>query len=374
MHFYTEAILDKAYRAACADGSIESNRARVSFIGHKEAGKTSLERRLLGKPFKKDQQSTEGIATHLIKSELYSGGRKTKIWTETYDNTEEVEKRFLKAVSSEVQHVLESGKKTSSAIELSTSKQHTTPITSTFDPGTIVHQPSIPNKKQQDTKPHTQDITPSVSEFTPVSSLDPDLAKQRLEMTTKGISKSGRRKLQNLMKSGETKAREKSSYWLRLWDFGGQTEFYATHHLFLDAESVNIIVMDITKDFKKPLQTNAEEDISTMGIPSTPEEFLHYWLNSIHTSAAEKHVQPSVALVLTHKDMIQSDDPTEYTEDYIQNIFTSLHTKPYATYVSREEIHVVDNTNKKKSDYNNIRQKIFKKIVTQRSWGMKRPA
>ena len=47
---------------------------------------------------------------------------------------------------------------------------------------------------------------------------------------------------------------------LRLWDFGGQTEFYATHHMFLDPDSFNIVVLDISKDMKSDLRKKTEEE------------------------------------------------------------------------------------------------------------------
>ena len=66
----------------------------------------------------------------------------------------------------------------------------------------------------------------------------------------------------------------KEEYLLFVWDFGGQTEYYATHHLFLEAEAAYLIVMDITKPFDKPVDCSNIHMIQTT--PTTPEEFLHY--------------------------------------------------------------------------------------------------
>ena len=62
-----------------------------------------------------------------------------------------------------------------------------------------------------------------------------------------------------------------------VWDFGGQAEYYATHDLFVRADVVHLIVMDITKDFTKIV------DDSTHDIQSVPT----FCLNSRSTSVLQ---------------------------------------------------------------------------------------
>ena len=91
---------------------------------------------------------------------------------------------------------------------------------------------------------------------------------------------------------------------LSLWDLGGQNEFITTHHLFLDIDATTLVVMDISKSLHHHL-----EEKPKLGHPNTPAEVLCYWLNTIHNQALEKNMKPNIALVLTHKDMVEAEDP-----------------------------------------------------------------
>ena len=65
---FVHTDLEAAYRRACAEGSKEVFLARMNLVGFHEAGKTSLAKRLMGKDFDADVESTEGIALHYITS------------------------------------------------------------------------------------------------------------------------------------------------------------------------------------------------------------------------------------------------------------------------------------------------------------------
>ena len=153
-------------------------------------------------------------------------------------------------------------------------------------------------------------------------------------------------------------------YHIQLWDTSGHDEYIATNNFFLDAESTTLIVMDITKTILSSLTGN-----KLKGIPNTPEEFLHYWLSSIQNKALEKNIDPSVALVLTHKDQVG----TEYIDSYIRTVLDVIADKPYSTYITKENIFVIDNKTGSGPDFGHIRSQVFQMVSLQSHWGKKKP-
>ena len=98
----------------------------------------------------------------------------------------------------------------------------------------------------------------------------------------------------------------------------------------------------------------------------TPAEILRYWFSSVHVIAKRKNIQPNIALVLTHTDLIAS----EYIKSYIKTIQDMIDGKPYAAYFSEENIILVNNF---QDSFEDIRGKLFDRIKMQPSWGVERP-
>ena len=161
-------------------------------------------------------------------------------------------------------------------------------------------------------------------------------------------------------------------YSLRLWDYGGHTEFLATHHLFLNIESTTLILLDVSKKLKDPIKRDTKTT-SGFGVPNTPEQFLHYWLKILHSQTTEKNFHPNIALVLTHKDMIQGTDIDKYINEFKLEILTSIEGKPYSHYITHNNIFVIDNKNGDQKDFARLQNVIFKMIAEQKSWGIERP-
>ena len=78
--------------------------------------------------------------------------------------------------------------------------------------------------------------------------------------------------------------------------------------------------MDITQKFHQPLQQKAK-----FGSPNTPAEVLCYWLNSFQIQSRDQGVKPEIALVLTHKDLMSSEDESHYIQSYINDIFKAVY-------------------------------------------------
>ena len=131
--------------------------------------------------------------------------------------------------------------------------------------------------------------------------------------------------------------------------------------------------MDITKDMHKPVQNERTENVKR-GLPQTPAQYLCYWLQAIYNKASEQGLEPNLALVLTHKDLIQAKDAKQYINNYIGKVLDIVEGKPYSSYLSRNNVYVADNKSNIHGELNSLRHKIFKKFTAEKSWGQEIPA
>ncbi len=157
---------------------------------------------------------------------------------------------------------------------------------------------------------------------------------------------------------------------LRLWDFGGQTEFYTTHHMFLESDAINIIAMDASKHLQsKVVPTQRKENIS---IPITQEEFLCYWLRSIEAKAKsseeEKQMNPQIILVFTHVDMITHMQKAQFLEDVKHTL-----DKFNLPKVLEEDMYFVDNAGSNETVFNTLKKRVQQLILGQPTWGRMTP-
>ena len=79
---------------------------------------------------------------------------------------------------------------------------------------------------------------------------------------------------------------------LSLWDFAGQELYYNTHHAFMSAHAVYLLVFDLTR-FVDPSRRLIEY------------QRIHFWLQSIYT-----HTMSPVILVGTHADQVEAETIT----------------------------------------------------------------
>ena len=154
------------------------------------------------------------------------------------------------------------------------------------------------------------------------------------------------------------------------WDFGGQVEYYATHHLFLDALAVNLITMDVTKGIYDVIPSQFD-NTSTASIPKTAGQFLDYWLSTIYKKGNLQGTEPSIAIILTHIDEIENVKWS--VDDYISDIIQYTRNKPYSEYVNRTNIFPVSNKDGDAQQFLHLRKEIFEKARRQTSWGLDRP-
>ena len=151
---------------------------------------------------------------------------------------------------------------------------------------------------------------------------------------------------------------------LKLWDLGGQNDFINTHHLFLDVEATTLIVLDTTKKIHESFKGKIK-----LGNPKTPGEVLCYWLNSFYVEGLAKGCTPNIAVVLTHTDLVKTED----IQHYIDEIIMAVQGKPYANLISEENIYTADNKQGNDDDFQKLRNHLLQSFAKQKSWGANIP-
>ena len=350
---YTFLDLDAAYRLACKEGSKEVFLARMNLVGFHEAGKTSLAKRLMGKDFDANVKSTDGISLHYIKSTFQRNNLTGKQWNEADIRADELNKEVIEKMkqlgdTSEVQESNENRSEESENVQA---------INSYLKPFQKIFQ----RLRNYFSKKKAEDVaTPGVPEFS-MSDRFKELASANFDIQS------------------NTTSEDNVPYTLRLWDLGGQNDFLTTHHLFLDVDATTVIVMDITKDFKEKFKHPDKDLKLKQSNPSSPEEIMHYWLNSFYTEAKEMErktntgILLNIFVVLTHIDDFAKNERQEKINMYKNQIMKSLTETKYAYFLTEEKIFAVYNKAGKEESFQSLREQLFKSFRHQQSWNQTMP-
>ena len=341
---------------------------------------------MLRKPFIEDTGSTEGISTHKIKSSFTLEKLETEVWLETELDSSDITARFYDEVLVKHQEMTTQVQPSTSNPELSSHVSRSTGSKTSQKENVSESVPE--NAKMEDISLQCPNMGTDQGELSEKFQTEPEFVK-KFEMSNEILeaNTSVRPAVQTVV-SMDTKTRQqlldhrqpmldpssekKMDYSMTLWDYGGHTEFIATHHFFLSSESTTLILLDISKGMKDPIKKN-QDRATGIGIPNTPEQFLHYWLQTIHSQTVEKEKTPNIALVLTHRDMIEARDKDKYMEEYILGVIRSIASKPYCHYITKDNIFVIDNRNDSEEDFAKLRKEVLKMITKQRSWEIERP-
>ena len=137
-------------------------------------------------------------------------------------------------------------------------------------------------------------------------------------------------------------------YSINLWEFDSRDEFSTVSHSFLKAEALILYVMDLSSSlnlnwFEKNTNENSK----------TPAELLRYWLNLVHSKAKEQKLKQNIVLLLIKTDFVIPREHSQYKKNYTKAILDMIAGKPYATYITKENIIVVD---KRLESFEDIRQ------------------
>ena len=80
-------------------------------------------------------------------------------------------------------------------------------------------------------------------------------------------------------------------------------------------------------------------------------------------------MEPNIALVLTHKDQLSAENREKHIEDYKTQILEAVENEPYAKYLTREKIYVVDNTEETEENFGRLRDDLLRHLEQQNRGG-----
>ncbi|XP_053391146.1 uncharacterized protein LOC128553975 [Mercenaria mercenaria] len=104
---------------------------------------------------------------------------------------------------------------------------------------------------------------------------------------------------------------------IRIWDFGGQFAYYATHQIFHSRQAVYILVFSLEKD----LDTIIKDDEFPLH-KKTLRDYMKFWVCSIDSfvGSVDGH-DPPIILVGTHMDKLKAGTNIDYYFEDIRQTF-----------------------------------------------------
>ena len=322
-------IDDSLYKRALSDKSAPATLIKMTFVGAEGAGKTSLIRTLLGKPFQSDEASTIGayftkaISSIINNSDIDSDDSLTYSrshcleWNEIKSPEVNllIHKQFNNKMSEAVKKLSGSDEESPGELEVETNFTTETRSLGSFTELQINHDVIATDK-------HSNDLE--------VSTSSRDLREAAYGMKT------------------EDQIR------FVLSDYGGHLIFHNFHLLFTSEDDVISITVDASQDLDAPVIPRERCDHSkrkrTAAGMLTPLQTIHLWLQSIHARAtkpqdanshAMSRIFPTVLIVATHISWLFFRK-----RDFIRKIRASLLLKPYAEHLPENDdfaFHFLDN-------------------------------
>ena len=355
----------EAYNRAVLDGKTSTKRVPIMLIGQDRTGKTSLKKSLKGEKFNVKEPSTVGIDTDPnyfhISTEAWRTGEKDNV------NEPISEVLFERHVAKYICGELKNIEKLPVGVQTSPSQPFIEPCRSSTE--------SLLTESKVSAKRHSRPFKEKVPD-SGASSLETTLQNVESISTTELLLIDVRERAKSLshpleekvpdsiatlvarMLQEDEKAQEENEIFSIIWDFGGQSVYYATHPIFLTQSAIYILACDLSRNPYKKADTVVRQGLYKIHEDSccnkTNLDYLDFWLSSVYSlvdpdafgqdtcpSEATTARLPPVFFVCTHADepYRSATDPRGLALD----IFGFLRTKPYKSHLF-EDVFVVDNT------------------------------
>ena len=310
----------KAYNKAVQEGKTRVIRVPVMFIGQARSGKTSLKKSLKGEKFNDKEPSTDGIERD---PSYFSVTNEIMSLEETGEDLDvESAVSFNNRVAQIMAHEMKGSGEQSDA------------------KNDNVAQP------EGNMAEWTEEQSVKLFETDKESRSD-----NRFEEVPEKTAVCFEKIVNESSKENEDKV------FFTLWDFGGQSVYYATHPIFLTGKAIYLLVYDLSKDpegIADPIEKqgvfNRKEDSDCR---KTNQDYLHFWLSSVsaleiqtegqsESSGSQKMPKklPPVILACTHADQAGSKGSAKETS---LKIYGSLRHKLFSKHLYKKYF-VVDNT------------------------------
>ena len=355
----------EAYNRAVLDGKTSTTRVPIMLIGQDRTGKTSLKKSLKGEKFNAKEPSTVGIDTDPnyfhISTEAWRTGEKDNV-TEPISEVL-FERHVAKYICGELKNI----EKLPVGVQTSPSQPFMEPSRSSTE--SLLTESKVRAKRySRPFKEKVPDSGVSSLETTlhnveSISSTEPLLTdvKERAKSLSHPLEEKVPDSIATLverMLQEDEKAQEENEIFSIIWDFGGQSVYYATHPIFLTQSAIYILACDLSRNPYKKADTVVRQGLYKTQEDSccnkTNLDYLDFWLSSLYSlvdpdafgedtcpSEATTARLPPVFFVCTHADepYHSATDPRGLALD----IFGFLRTKPYKRHLF-EDVFVVNNT------------------------------
>ena len=375
----------EAYNKALVEGTTYDKRVPIMLIGQDRSGKTSLKNSLRGKRFNRDEVRTVGIdvdPSHFeVSTELWKAGEKNEVtdsdtvlscehhagrlaakMLRQEDKVPEEKIRREPTLSGNDRLVDRAASNVNSDYTLIPSH-----ISRTGNHNSVKLSGNFTNPKSNgmpiDTEPaQTSNIQKRKDEYSlDASAYDKSNVTKWQEkkvspLVTPIMPEEIAMFIERLLKEVNDEE-DKEEIYSVLWDFGGQSVYYATHPIFLTARAMYFLVYDLSRNPDEGAEPVVKQGMFTRYEDSfdkkTNLDYLDFWMTSVasfgtqngnHEICINSEVLPEklppVFLVCSH-----ADDPYGGGDPSIkaQKIFDSLQSKSYKTHLY-DGVFAVDNT------------------------------
>ena len=392
----------EAYRRALLEGKGYARRVPVMIIGQARTGKTSLKRSLKGELFNPNEGSTKGIETDPSYFKV-----STDVWR-TGQKSEDTESEPTSLLDHQVaRKICESLRKGDRLGDASTSgakpsvndskvvkqiEANLLPIERSEETSSSTIEHSLQDSKVvEKAKPYSlraEDLSSSRTELslhgsnvsekaqtslsrTEQSGSDPSLQDSKDHLSVPELPENVAALVQNLLEHTQEFEDEDNVYSI-IWDFGGQSVYYATHPIFLTKQAIYILACDLSRDpdqkAKAPTKKGMYENKIDTHCKKTNLDYLDFWMTSVYSLVSpstnrqetlSSEMLPAAFLACTHADKPYKNkaNPKELAE----KIFATLKDKIYGDLL--KDVFVVDNTksgrNDECQDVKNLRETVL---------------
>ena len=373
-----------AYKKALEGGRTRVKRVPVMLIGQDRSGKTSVMNSLTGKPFNSNEASTVGIEVEPSHFEV-----STEIWKTKQDDglgtssdaATSYEHHIAQLIINNLKEEETVVKRDTDPLFVSSSEAGTSTQAYALGFGAPVEEEGqeVPKLDAEVTEtggyravPEENLDLPAGVVHHPNDGAHFDLPKDGSTSTHKNrcrkadtsivvpeeIPESIATLIERLLLEVNNVEEEEEMYTV-LWDFGGQSVYYATHPLFLTSRAIYILLYDLSRnpqDRAVPIvKQGLYKKVHDIYCGKTNLDYLDFWMSSVASlSGLEKNGPqservnskrlpaklPPVLLVCSHADTPYADSDAR---DLAVEIFGSLQAKPYSQHLF-EDVFVVDNT------------------------------
>ncbi|XP_068677288.1 uncharacterized protein [Montipora foliosa] len=364
----------EAYNKALSKGKTRVRRIPVMLIGQDRSGKTSLKKSLRGIRFNPDESSTVGIdvdpSYFKVTTEIWKTGEKDQdANTKDAISYEQHAARLVVKILKEENFCTNERSVESFQSVDSSLADMVTPSANTRDENSTVSSlefikighNEFPRDKQLDVSASPGTSKDSDSDGS--SNLYNTPANQRTDLTNRRSNHLTTSKIPDevetfIKKSFQEvdKLKNEDYIYSVLWDFGGQSVYYATHPLFLTSRALYLLAYDLSRELHKTAQPvtkqgvykNIQDNFETR----SNLDYLDFWMTSIASLASRDDSKdsdskslflpeenPPIFLVCTNADRPYGGaEPLALARE----VYDSLQGKSYKNHLF--DVFVVDNT------------------------------